>query len=277
MTSQSMSMQTAMEQCFQRMAAMEQSLQAAAHNITRLRRQVFSLEAAEAVRRDGRTIDAPIEFSAQYGEDTIIWDLLGRPVRGFFVEVGAFDGKSFSGSLALEQMGWRGLLVEPIPERAAECKSNRPNSAVIHAALGGPDAQGETSFTVTEDQHGGMLSYRAQPTPGHRRELDQMKAKERTVTVPFTNLANLLEGRTDRVDAAIIDVEGGEIDVIRGMNLEKFRPRVMVIEDSRFDQETALSKFMQKTAYLQVATIGCNRVFVHKDEREIFDRIPTLG
>lgn len=272
-----MSIQSAMEQCFQRMAAMEQSLQAAAHNITRLRRQVYSLEAAEAVRRDGRTVDAPIEFSAQYGEDTIIWDLLGRSVQGFFVEVGAFDGKSFSGSLALEQMGWRGLLVEPIPERAAQCKLNRPNSKVVHAAVGGPEAKGETTFTVTEDYHGGMLSYRGQPTPEHRRELDHMKAKEKTLTVPFTNLGSLLNGLTERVDAAIIDVEGGEIDVIRGMNLEKFLPRVMVIEDFPLDKETALAKFMQKTEYLQVATIGCNRVYVHKNEREIFDRIPRMG
>ncbi len=277
MPPQPMTMQSAMDQCFQRLSALEQTLQVAVFNNTKLRQRVFSLEAAEAMRQDGRNAQGQIVFAAQFAEDTIIWDLLGRPLRGYFVEVGAFDGRTFSVSLALEQMGWKGLLVEPIPERVEQCKQNRPGSKVVHAAVGGPEANGETSFTVTDDYHGGMLSFRGEATPEHRRELDGMKAKERLVTVPFTNLATLLEGCADRIDAAIIDVEGGEVEVLKGLNLVKYRPRVMIIEDDPTNAKSAVALFMPTTDYVQVATVGCNRVYVHKDEKEIFARIPTLG
>lgn len=252
-------------------------MQVAVHNTTKLRQRVCGLEAAESMRQLGRAVHGPIEFAAQFAEDTIIWDLLGRPLQGFFVEVGAFDGRTFSVSLAFEQMGWKGLLVEPIPERAAQCKANRPGSKVVHAAVGGPEAKGETSFTVTEDHHGGMLSFRGQATLEHRRELNEMKVKERSVTVPFANLADLLEGCIERVDAAIIDVEGSEVETLKGLNLEKYRPRVLVIEDDPTNAKSAVSQFMPTTEYLQVATLACNRVYVHRDEKEIFARIPTLG
>ena len=48
---------------------------------------------------------------------------------GFFVELGANDGIRQSNTLFLEKKKhWKGLLIEPFPERAKECEKNRPNS-----------------------------------------------------------------------------------------------------------------------------------------------------
>ena len=54
---------------------------------------------------------------------------------GFFVELGANDGIRQSNTLFLEKKKhWKGLLIEPFPERAKECEKNRPNSFVFCAA-----------------------------------------------------------------------------------------------------------------------------------------------
>src|SRR5262245_29035772 len=37
------------------------------------------------------------------------------PHTGYFVEVGAFDGESFSNTSFLADQGWSGLYVEPVP------------------------------------------------------------------------------------------------------------------------------------------------------------------
>src|SRR5215831_4591146 len=56
--------------------------------------------------------------------------------RGFFVEAGANDGLAQSNTLYLERyLGWRGLLVEPIPELARLCRVNRPRAMVEECAL----------------------------------------------------------------------------------------------------------------------------------------------
>ena len=110
-----------------------------------------------------------------------------------------------------------------------------------------------------------------------RKKLEAEKAIEQTITVPLTNLASLLEGCTDRVDAAIIDVEGGEVEVLKGMNLSKYRPRVMVFEDDLSNDQTDLMRFMQGyPEYIQVSTLVGNRVFVHGDEREILARVAEI-
>src|SRR5437868_11670811 len=67
-------------------------------------------------------------------------DLKLRPYlnfrRGFFVEAGANDGVDQSNTFYFEKyMGWRGLLVEPIPELAERCRANRPRSVVESCAL----------------------------------------------------------------------------------------------------------------------------------------------
>ena len=49
---------------------------------------------------------------SQYGQDQLIDKLLIQKRNGFFVEIGSYDGETFSNSLFLEKERWSGLLVE---------------------------------------------------------------------------------------------------------------------------------------------------------------------
>lgn len=56
--------------------------------------------------------------------------------NGFFVEAGANDGIARSNTLYFEKyLGWRGLLIEAVPELARVCAANRPACVVESAAL----------------------------------------------------------------------------------------------------------------------------------------------
>ena len=51
---------------------------------------------------------------------------------GFFIEAGANDGLTQSNTYWLERFrGWRGLLVEGLPDLAAACRRNRPRSRTV--------------------------------------------------------------------------------------------------------------------------------------------------
>jgi len=63
----------------------------------------------------------------------------GRSTTGLVVEVGAFDGESFSNSSCLIARGWRAVLVEPVPEFAEKCRTqyaSSPQVAVVESACG---------------------------------------------------------------------------------------------------------------------------------------------
>ena len=55
--------------------------------------------------------------------------VFGYKTEGLFVEVGAYDGESFSNTSGLADLGWRGHYVEPIPAYAAACAARHAGSA----------------------------------------------------------------------------------------------------------------------------------------------------
>src|SRR5689334_13139538 len=76
----------------------------------------------------------PVSFGLN-GLDQALLNFIGSR-GGIFVEAGANDGLSQSNTAYLEfYLGWRGLLVEPIPELAVACRLNRPGAIVEQCAL----------------------------------------------------------------------------------------------------------------------------------------------
>lgn len=259
-----------MQQIANAVRAMEGGMRELFAQLLRTRRRVYALDARERLRDAGRSPAMPVEFRSQFGEDIMIWDLLDGQLDGFFIEVGAFDGHSCAVTYALESVGWKGLLIEAIPERAEQCKARRKNSRVVHAALGKRGSSGTTTFHVVEDHHGGMLSYHT-TTEQHLRMLNVDKRPRKAVTVPLTTMDELLKEHTGRIDVAVIDVEGGEPDLLDGFDLARHRPRVMLIEDND-PTNRLIENAMMRHSYTQVGWVEVSRVYVHNDEREILAR-----
>lgn len=228
-------------------------------DLRRIDKKPHAAAARRALSEAGRPAVHPLEFRSQFGEDALIWMLCGRQLDGFFIEVGAFDGYNYSATYALECLGWTGLLVEAIPERADECRTRRPHSRVVHAALGDTHG-GTTSFTVTDDDHGGMFSY----TPDALREKHKTAARTRQVTVPLTTMNELLREHRGEIDVAVIDVEGSELSLLTGFDLQAWRPKMLLIEDN-VRTDTALADYMAGLPYMQVAWLRVNRVYVRDD------------
>lgn len=236
-----------------------------------VRKRLTTIEANEALRREKREPRFAVEFRSQFGEDLAVWDLLGGQTTGFFIECGAFDGYHYSVTYALEALGWSGLLVEALPKCCQECTDRRKHSRVVNAALGKRGSSGATTFTVVDDQYGGMLSYRNADTD-HARQLQQQKAPTKQISVPFTTMNDLLKDHTGTIDVAVIDVEGAEVEVLDGFDLARYKPRLLLLEDNSHGADPKLSEFMKNQPYVEVGRLAVNRIFVHKDEQAVLNR-----
>src|SRR5258705_11160446 len=89
----------------------------------------------------------PTSF-AQNREDVIAWEYFDRKTDGFFVEVGANHPTELSQTWFLEQHGWKGILVEPLPACCEKLRAIRTNSVVCEAAAGAPEQVGEATLNV---------------------------------------------------------------------------------------------------------------------------------
>jgi FkbM family methyltransferase len=246
---------------------------------TRLRQRVYAVEAAARCRDAGRAPALPMEFTSQFGEDCLIWDAFNGQLDGFFIEVGAFDGYGYSVTYPLEAAGWKGLLIEGIPERAEQCAKRRPHSRTVHAACTAPGAPAELTFKVVSDQYGGMLSYVAGNHDHHKLMTGQGR-QIRDVKVPTTTMNTLLEGHPggppSKIDVASIDVESHEIELLKGFDLWKWKPRLLLIEDDAGKPRADITEYMQGQPYEWVGMMQCSRVLVHKGEPELAERVKRV-
>lgn len=239
-----------------------------------LRKRLCTMEGNEQLRRAGRTPAFPLEFTSQYGEDCWLWELFGGKLDGFYIEVGAFDGVTYSVTYPFESVGWKGLLIEPITDRFEHARANRPGSRVVHAALAGPGSTGTCSFTVVSGENQGMLSYLT-PTAINTRDVASTGLPTKKVTVPLTTMNDLLANHTGPIDFAVIDVEGGEIPLLEGFDLEKYRPKVLLIEEGLPSRDSPVLQYLSRFPYVAAAYPWINRVYIHKDETELIQRAVT--
>lgn len=167
--------------------------------------------------------------------------------EGFFIEAGANDGYSQSNTFYLEKKrGWRGVLVEGIPALYKKCKLERRNSTVLNCALVAADFP---DATVTM-QYAHLMSVVDGALKDKDRQSQHLKAGVEvqhlsgsySVTVPARTLESILDHipALPAIDFLSLDVEGYELNVLRGLNLEKYRPRYILVEANFFDEINAL-------------------------------------
>ncbi len=187
-----------------------------------------------------------LESYAQNHEDILAWDYFGHKTDGFFVEVGANHPTELSQTWLLEQRGWKGILVEPLPACCEKLRAIRKNSLICEAAAGAPAQVGEANLNVAQSDVWSYLGEENKELPLAGR----IKVRVRT-------LDNILEElRAPQVDLLSIDTEGMEIEVLRGLNLQQRRPALVLLEDHM--ETLDLFFYMRRAGYKLLKRTGPN-------------------
>jgi FkbM family methyltransferase len=163
--------------------------------------------------------------------------------NGFFIEVGGNDGYSQSNTYYLEKfLGWKGILVEGIPELYNQCKKERKKSSVYNCAL----VSNDFPDSYVEMHYAGLMSVVENSLKSSEKQQDHLESglkiqkidKAYTVKVPTSTLESILDDLPNLppINFFSLDVEGYELDVLKGMNIIKYQPQYILIESGNLDE-----------------------------------------
>jgi len=146
---------------------------------------------------------------------------------GTFLEAGAHDGYTQSNTYFLERhRGWSGVLIEPVPELRVKSERRRPRSRVFGCALVGPDYR-DPQIEV----HFGDLMSTVGASAHAQDGLAVAGRNPYTVSVPARTLSSVLdEAGIGAPDLMVLDLEGHELQALRGLDLERHAPGYLMLE-----------------------------------------------
>jgi FkbM family methyltransferase len=202
---------------------------------------------------DPQNNNSPVESFSQFGEDSLILKFFEGKTDGFFVEVGANDPEAISQTLLLERKGWRGILVEPNSKYRDRLRSLRPQSQVFQVACGSPEQCGKALLLLNDA--GSRLAPPSEGLPVAGYEEVQVMTLDEI----------LKQAGNPRMDFLSIDVEGFELEVLRGFDLERHQPRLLLIEDN-FLNRLKVHRHMKRRGYRLVKRTGCNNWYVPRGQ-----------
>jgi FkbM family methyltransferase len=164
-----------------------------------------------------------IVLNPEEAEQNAVVEFFHGRKTGYFVEIGVNEPHARSQTWRLEQAGWTGLLVEPMRAQYDILVNARPGSRVERAACAGPDQRGTGNLHLGEFSAHNTLHANA----------DQEGVRYVGMeTVPVVTLDDLLEKHQPaKVDFISIDTEGTELDVLRGTDLARWQPELILLED----------------------------------------------
>ena len=212
-------------------------------------------------------------FYSQDKQDNYLENKIFKGYKnGFFVDVGAHNGKSFNNTLYFEETNnWKGINVEPLKDVYNVLISNRPNCININCAICNND--GETEFICNAGYSEMLSGIKDSYDPRHKHRL-QKEIKDRGSTskiikVETKKLETICDSNSiSHINYLSIDVEGGEFEVIKSINFDKVFIDVIGFENNYNDTSVPIVKYLEDRNYivinssLDIFMINKNSVFM---------------
>lgn len=198
----------------------------------------------------------------------------GKSDAGLFVEVGAFDGISFSNTSCLAEVGWTGLLIEPVPAFAALCRAryaHNPRVQVVEVAAGATSGEIDLLVAGTLTTANAELAAEYSEVPWAAGSA----ADAHTITVAQRPLDDILSEAevVPEFEVLVVDVEGYEHDVFKGFDVDRWRPALIIAElahthpdlKSTRRQDLVLSRELVSAGYDVCYKDSVNTIFARAD------------
>ena len=203
-----------------------------------------------------------VDYS-QYGQQQVLLDYWGDR-KGYLVDVGACDGLYLSNSRALLEMGWEGMLVEPHPETFKKLVENSKGLSVTPVECACGDVSGRMTLNIAPITLAGLGEVSSLLPLGNLKDYFRSWSGYNDnwteVVVPVKRVGELCPRK---IDLLLVDAEGYDLHVLKGVDWAVNAPEMVVAEISVVDSK-AMDEYMQTVGYKVFHTGNIDLFFVKK-------------
>ena len=200
-----------------------------------------------------------MKYYSQYGQDKFIYEnYFNGKTSGYFVDIGAADGIHLSNTKFFEEIGWKGICVEPNPKAFKELVKARVNKCVRKAISNKIETAQFFQITEGPEQLSGLVDEFTQEAI-HRinNDLQQYPESFDYIEVECDLFENIID--QTQIDFLSLDTEGNELKILQTINFDKFNIDVITIENNYFDDKIA--NFLIPKGYKFVTRLGCDELY----------------
>ena len=218
-------------------------------------------------------------FYSQHGEDFLLNKIFKDKADGVYVEIGCLDGIEYSNTYYFEKKGWKGICLEAHNDFIPLLKMNRPGASIVHCAVGEEDKDNVTFYankigslsTLDKNEEERWKKDYKEYFTGFEEQTVQM----RTLTTVFDEL------KVSKIDFVSLDIEGYEVQALKGLDFSKYRPGIFVIEFKNESHKKLLEDILFVHDYKFIGIIGCNLFYsINKEDKKTllrsYGKVPLL-
>lgn len=198
-------------------------------------------------------------YYSQQSEDRILFEKYLNYPNGFFIELGAMDGVTYSNTLFFERhLNWTGILIEPTNQYNS-LVLNRPNCFNFNFAVSKKD--GEVEFVGNHALGGIRESMDDEHYYGWKmNEQSTYKVQSK----PMYEIINEVKSKRiiEKIDLLSLDVEGGELEVLETYDWT-IPTKFILIEmlNNNIEKEENCRKILRDNSFELIEKIGINELW----------------
>ena len=211
-----------------------------------------------------------MKYYAEFDTDKIIREKYfpNYDYKGLIIEVGGATPEFLSMSKHFKDNGWRTIIIEPNPTFAQQHID--AGNEVYQFACSYEERGGE--FTVVKQSvntYGGVVtdhsfsSISVKESYLKHTNFNLTESNSKKINVKIKKLDTILNDiNVNNVDILSIDVEGWEIEVMRGLNTENIDCKLIVVEN--FLDDDSYKKYFESIGYYLSDNIQYNQIYLKK-------------
>ena len=200
-------------------------------------------------------------YYSQFGEDIILSEILKKEIsNGFYVDVGCYHPKKFSNTYMLYKKGWSGINIDMEEDKISLFNMVRPRDLNVLS----PILDKEEEVTLYRYSKYGLGSTIDKKIASET--IDNIYDKTIVKTRTLNEVINESPYKDTQIDVLSIDVEGVDFKVLKSLDIKKYSPKVIIIEDHHKKIEDILEtdtfKFLVQNNYILRSWAFYSLIFV---------------